>query len=74
MDRKYVILQSSEVPSVDFSKVLEDSSNTLRYNNNNTKTFVKYTGDQPDFLNGKTELTHTEIITELAKSEWQLAE
>jgi hypothetical protein len=74
MDRKYVILESSEVSSVDFSKVLEDSSNTLRYNNNNTKTFVKYTGDQPDFLNGKTELTYTEIITELAKSEWQLAE
>jgi hypothetical protein len=74
MDRKYVILESSEISSVDFSKVLEDSSNTLRYNNNNTKTFVKYTGDQPDFLNGKTELTYTEIITELAKSEWQLAE
>ena len=74
MDRKYVILESSEVSSVDFSKVLEDSSNTLRYNNNNTKTFVKYTGNQPDFLNGKTELTYTEIITELAKSEWQLAE
>ena len=74
MDRKYVILESSEVSSVDFSKVLEDSSNTLRYNNNNTKTFVKYIGDQPDFLNGKKELTYTEIITELAKSEWQLAE
>ena len=74
MDRKYVILESSEISSVDFSKVLEDSSNTLRYNNNNTKTFVKYIGDQPDFLNGKKELTYTEIITELAKSEWQLAE
>ena len=74
MDRKYVILESSEVSSVDFSKVLEDSSNTLRYNNNNTKTFVKYTGDQPAFLNGKTELTYVEIIAELARSEWQLAE
>tara|TARA_R110002012_G_scaffold157030_1_gene318039 strand:+ start:1062 stop:1286 length:225 start_codon:yes stop_codon:yes gene_type:complete len=74
MDRKYVILESSEVSSVDFSKVLEDSSNTLRYNNNNTKTFVKYTGDQPVFLNGKTELTYVEIIAELARSEWQLAE
>tara|TARA_R110001592_G_scaffold128783_1_gene340921 strand:+ start:112 stop:336 length:225 start_codon:yes stop_codon:yes gene_type:complete len=74
MDRKYVILESSEVSSVDFSKVLEDSSNTLRYNNNNTKTFVKYTGDQPVFLNGKTELTYTEIMTELARSEWQVAE
>ena len=74
MDRKYVILEASEVSSVDFSKVLEDSSNTLRYNNDNTKTFVKYTGDQPAFLNGKTELTYAEIMVELAKSEWQVAE
>jgi len=74
MNRKYVILEPSEVSSVDFSKVLEDSSNTLRYNNNNTKTFVKYTGDQPAFLNGKTELTYAEIMVELAKSEWQVAE
>ena len=74
MDRKYVILAANEVSSIDFSKVLEDSSNTLRYNNNNTKTFVKYTGDQPAFLNGKTELTYAEVMAELAKSEWQLAE
>ena len=74
MDRKYVILESSEVSSVDFSKVLENSSNTLRYNNDKTKTFVKYTGDQPAFLNGKTELTHAEIRVEMAKSEWQLAD
>ena len=74
MDRKYVILEASEVSSVDFSKVLEDSSNTLRYNNDNTKTFVKYTGDQPAFLNGKTELTYAEIMVELAKSEWPVAE
>jgi len=74
MDRKYVILEASEVSSIDFSKVLEASTSVLRYNNDKTKTFVKYTGDQPAFLNGKTELTHTEIRAEMSKSEWIVAE
>tara|TARA_R100000234_G_C4929684_1_gene147914 strand:+ start:480 stop:695 length:216 start_codon:yes stop_codon:yes gene_type:complete len=71
MNRKYVIITASEVSSVDFSKVLETSANTLRYNNDNSKTFVKYEGDQPSFLDGKTEYTHDEILIELAKDSWQ---
>ena len=71
-NRKYVIIEASEVSSVDFSKVLETSANTLRYNNDNSKTFVKYEGDQPSFLDSKTELTYTEIVTELARDEWQV--
>ena len=70
-NRKYVIIEANEVSSVDFSKVLETSVNTLRYNNDNSKTFVKYEGDQPSFLNGKTEYTHVEIRVELAKNSWQ---
>ena len=71
---KYVILTSSEVSSIDFSKVLEDSTNTLRYNNDNTKTFVKFKGGTPSFLSGKTILDKTEILVELAKDEWQSEE
>ena len=71
MNRKYVIITASEVSSVDFSKVLDTSANTLRYNNDNSKTFVKYEGDQPSFLDGKTEYTHDEILIELAKDSWQ---
>lgn len=71
MNRKYVIITASEVSSVDFSKVLETSANTLRYNNDNSKTFVKYEGNQPSFLDGKTEYTHDEILIELAKDSWQ---
>ena len=41
-DRKFVIINSAEVSSVDFSEVLELSADTLRYNNDNTKNFVKY--------------------------------
>ena len=69
-NRKYIIITNAEVASVDFSQVLETSANTLRYNNAGTKTFVKFDGNTPSFLNGKTQYTHDEILTELSKSQW----
>jgi len=69
-DRKYVIIDKGEVSSVDFSKVLEYSANTLRYSLDGSKTFVKYEGSKPSFLTGKTELSHSQILTELAGDEW----
>lgn len=68
--RTYVIINSSDVSLVDFSQVAETSADTLRYSLNGTKTFVKYEGDQPSFLSGKTEYTHSEILTILAGDEW----
>ena len=68
---KYVILTASEVSSIDFSKVLEDSTDTLRYNDDNTKPFVKFNGDTPSFLDGKTTLNKAEMKTELFKEEWR---
>tara|TARA_R100000995_G_C3375995_1_gene73899 strand:+ start:17 stop:247 length:231 start_codon:yes stop_codon:yes gene_type:complete len=70
-NRKYVIITASDVSSVDFNQVLENSADTLRYNNDTTKTFVKFTGETPSFLNGKTQYNHSEILTELSKAEWQ---
>ena len=69
-NRKYIIITKDEVASVDFSQVLETSANTLRYNNAGTKTFVKFEDNTPSFLNGKTQYTHTEMLTELGKSDW----
>ena len=69
-NRKYVIIDKDDVSSVDFSKVLETSANTLRYSLDGNKTFVKYDGSQPSFLSGKTEYNHSEILTELAKDDW----
>ena len=70
--KTYVIINANEVSSINFSEVLETSANTLRYNNNGTKTFVKYRGDQPSFLNGKTTYTESEIKALLndEKGEW----
>ena len=69
-DIKYVIINSSEVSSVDFNQVLEDSADTLRYNNNKTKTILKFKGETPSFLNGKTQYTNSEMLEQLETSEW----
>ena len=69
-NRRWVILTADEAESIDFSRVLCESAVYLRWNNDNSKTFVKYEGNQPSFLSGKTALTHSQILTELRNSEW----
>ena len=68
-NRKYVIINSSDVSSINFDEVME-TGEELRYNNAGTKTFVKFEGNTPEFLSGKTQYTYSEILTELNKSEW----
>ena len=70
MSRNYVIIDASEVSSVDFDQVLETSAETLRYSVDGTKTFVKFEGDTPSFLEGKTAYTHSEMLEILAGEEW----
>ena len=70
MSRNYVIIDASEVSSVDFNEVLETSADTLRYNVAGDKTFVKFEGDTPSFLEGKTANTHSEMLEILAGEEW----
>ena len=70
MSRKYVIINANEVSSVNFDQVDETSADTIRYSVDGTKTFVKFEGDTPSFLAGKTANTHSEILTILAGEEW----
>ena len=71
-NRKYVIIDKDDVSSVDFSKVFETSADTLRYSLDGSKTFVKYEGNQPSFLSGKTVYTHSQILAILndTDGEW----
>ena len=69
-NRIYVIINASEVGTVDFSQVNETSADTLRYSLDDSKTFVKFEGSTPSFLDGKTQYSHSQISTELNKSEW----
>ena len=68
--RTWVLLTAEEAESINFAQIIESGSDSLRWNNGGTKTFVKYEGSKPSFLSGKTGLTHAQIKTELAKSEW----
>lgn len=68
--RTYVIIDSSEVSSIDFNQVLQDGESSLVYSLDGTKTFVKYEGTQPSFLLGKTEYNHEEILSILSGPEW----
>jgi hypothetical protein len=69
-NRKYVIINTSETGSIDFSQVNETSVDTLRYNLSGSQTFVKFDGDTPSFLDGKTQYSHSEILTILTGSAW----
>ena len=68
--RNYVIIDASEVSSVDFNQVLETSADTLRYNLAGTQTFVKFEGNTPSFLAGKTAYDRSEMLTILSGSDW----
>lgn len=69
-NRTYVIIDSSEVDGVDFDQVMQTSADKLRYSLDGSKAFVKYEGNQPSFLSGKQEYTHSEILSILSGDEW----
>ena len=70
----YVILDTTEITdedsAIDFSQLLNRNSAMLRYSLDDSKAVVKYNGDQPSFLDGKTTYTPQEILVEMAKSDW----
>ena len=70
----YVIIDTIEITQeespIDFSKLINRNAAMLRYSIDGSKALVKYSGDQPSFLNGKTTYTHDEIKVEMASSEW----
>ena len=71
MSRKYVIINADEIASVNFSQVDETSENTVRFSTDGSQTFVKFDSDTtPSFLVGKTQYTHSKILTILATDEW----
>jgi len=74
-DRHYIIFNTTEISSIDFSEVLETSSETLRLSIDETKTFVKYNGDtMPNSVSNLTTkqgpYSHEQILTILSGSEW----
>ena len=67
---KYTILNKQELNNVDFTDVLETSANTLRYNNAKTEFLLKFDGNTPQFLDGKTLYDYDGIMQILNSPEW----
>ncbi len=70
--RTYVIVNVSDLPSIDFSEVLETSIDTLVRNLDNTKAMLKYDGSMPSTITALSEkegpYTREEVITAMETS------
>jgi hypothetical protein len=72
--RNFAIFSLTEIDEIDFTQVLETSAETLRKSVDGTKSFVKWDGEQPEFVSTLETLegpyTYTEILDILSGPEW----
>ncbi len=69
-NRKWVIVNVSSITDEMVNSAIQTSMNTLRKSLDNSKAILKWDGDTPSCFDGMTTYTHSEILTELAKSTW----
>ena len=69
-NRGWVIVNVSAITDDMISSSIQTSIDTLRKTIDNSKAILKWEGDTPSVFDGMTVYTHSEILTELAKSEW----
>jgi len=76
--RSYLIIPTSEVSKVDFTKVCETSADTLRKSVDGTKTFIKWDGSNPSFTssldNTEGPYNYSQIKTILSGTDWTSTE
>lgn len=72
--REYIIFNVSELPLINFNEVLETNVDTVRKSVDQTKTFVKWHGNQPSFVDNLTTkdgpYTHSEMLRILSSPQW----
>ncbi len=72
--RTYVIVNTSDLVSLDYSQLLTTSIETTIRNIVGDKAIVKYNGDMPptiESLSNKTLHNHNEILTIVESVEWR---
>lgn len=74
-NRHYIIFKASEINTIDFSQVVEDSASTVRRNLAGTHALVKYDGEVPSSIVSLTtksqEYEYSEIMDLLSGDEWE---
>ena len=69
-NRKWVIVNVSDITEEMILNAIQTSMGTLRKTLDGSKAILKWEGDTPSCFDGMTIYSHSEILTELAKSEW----
>ena len=74
-NRQFMIFNVSELPNINFNEVLETSAETVRKSVNETKTFVKWEGQEiPQSVQSlqtkEGPYTYEEILNILSTEEW----
>lgn len=74
MDIKYIIIDYSEIPKINFDEILETSIETLRLSINGLQTIIKWEGDEPSFISNLVSKSiiynNEEILNLLNQPEW----
>lgn len=74
MEREFIIFNISELSKINFEEVLETSADTVRLSLDGTKTFVKWEGTIPQFVQLLTTpegpYTYQEMLQILDGSDW----
>ena len=68
--RRWVIVNVSAITDDMIASAIQTSMGTLRKTIDNSKAILKWDGDTPAVFDGMTTYTHSEILEELAKAEW----
>ena len=69
-NRKYVIVNVSDITEEMIISSSGTGSNSLRKTLDGSKAILKWDGNTPSCFNGMTTYNHSEILTELNKSDW----
>ena len=73
-NRKWVIITLADYSEEELDNLcanaIQSNAGTLRKTLDGSKAILKWNGDTPSCFNGLTTYTHSEIRTELAKSDW----
>ena len=62
MSKKYIIVNTSELNSLNFNELTQTSKDTVRKKLDGSQALVSYTGSTPSALSGKTEYTNSELL------------
>ena len=70
-NRKYIIVNVSDITDEMIANAMQTSISALRKTNDGSKAILKWDGDTPSCFDGMTTYSHSEIKTELVKTNWQ---